>query len=100
LTAIELPGLTHELSTDAENAPEIPWNVILYNDDVHSFEEVIFQVQKATGFALERAVEITLEAHQTGRAVCFTGDLDTCNRVAGILKEIRLHVEIDRSGPG
>ena len=33
-----------------------PWQVVLFNDEVHSFEEVIHQVQKAIGCPLERAV--------------------------------------------
>ena len=35
-----------------------PWIVILYNDDYHSFDEVILQLQKATGCSLETAEAI------------------------------------------
>ena len=74
-----------------------PWQVILFNDDVHSFDEVILQVQKATGCSLERAVEITYTAHTEGQAVCFGGPLERCEMVAAKLQEIRLRVSIDRS---
>ena len=74
-----------------------PWVVILYNDDYHGFDEVILQVQKATGCSLEEAVRITAEAHDTGRAIAFTGTQEECERVAGVLRQIRLQVETDRA---
>jgi ATP-dependent Clp protease adapter protein ClpS len=74
-----------------------PYRVILYNDDVHGFDDVVRQVQKATGVATEEAFAITLHAHETGRAVCYAGALDACEKVAEILREIALHVEIDQA---
>ncbi len=71
-----------------------PWKVVLYNDDIHGFDEVILQVQKATGCSLVEATRITAEAHFKGKAVAFTGEFVKCNKVAGILREIGLVVEI------
>jgi ATP-dependent Clp protease adapter protein ClpS len=80
----------------AEEAIEeaIPWQVIVFNDDVHTFDEVIFQIQKATGAALQAAFEITVEIHTQGKAVCFEGAVDDCDRVATVLREISLSVEV------
>jgi len=85
-----------EIEETEETAKGLPWCVILYNDEAHSFDEVIHQVQKATGVSLKAAFEITLEAHTMGRAVCFRGSLPDCERVARILREINLHVEIEQ----
>ena len=74
-----------------------PWVVILYNDDYHGFDEVILQVQKATGCSQETAEAITYEAHLTGRAIAYTGTAEECERVAGVLRQIRLQVETDRA---
>ena len=93
--SIEKPGTLLLEETESDLQTELPWNVILYNDDVHPFDQVILQVQKATGASLEKAVEITLEAHNKGRAICYSGTKEECTKVANILKEIRLHVEID-----
>lgn len=71
-----------------------PWQVVLYNDDIHSFDEVILQIQKATGYSLLEATRITFEAHIKGKAVVYKGDFPKCNRVAGVLREIGLSVEI------
>lgn len=71
------------------------WRVILYNDDVHGIDEVIVQLQKATGCDLDTAVRITLEVDARGRGVCYRGEYDNCVRVARVLREIRLQCEID-----
>lgn len=73
-----------------------PWVVILYNDDFHNFDEVILQLQKATGCSLESAEAIAFEAHTSGRAIAYTGSMEECERVAAILRQIRLQVETDR----
>jgi ATP-dependent Clp protease adaptor protein ClpS len=72
-----------------------PWVVILYNDDWHAYDQVVFQVQKATGCSLEEAEWITYEAHSQGRAIAFSGTQEECERVANVLREIRLQVETD-----
>ena len=46
-----------------------PYNVILENDDYHSFEFVLEVLQKALGCNEQRAFQFTKEAHTTGRAV-------------------------------
>lgn len=73
------------------------WCVILYNDDFHTFDEVIFQLQKATGCGQDSASRIANEVHTRGRAVAYRGEKDRCQRVATILREIRLQVEIDEA---
>lgn len=74
-----------------------PWVVILYNDDWHPYDQVVFQVQKATGCSLEEAEWITHEAHSQGRAIAYSGTQEECERVANVLREIRLQVETDTS---
>lgn len=80
----------------SKDKPKIntPWKVLLFNDEVHSFEEVILQVQKATECSLLQASKITLEAHQKGKAMVYSGEFAECLKVAGILREIQLIVEI------
>jgi ATP-dependent Clp protease adaptor protein ClpS len=50
-----------------------PYNVVLLNDDDHSMEFVIDVLCKVLGCAVERATQLTLEAHTSGRAVIWTG---------------------------
>jgi ATP-dependent Clp protease adapter protein ClpS len=74
-----------------------PWQVVLFNDEVHSFEEVIHQVQKAVGCPLERAVELTWMAHRNGRAIVLIGGYVECERAADILEQIRLGVRLEKT---
>ena len=87
---------TPQKQKSSTSQPKItrPWVVILFNDDIHNFEEVILQVQKATGCSVVEATRITMEAHLEGKAAAFNGPFEECNRVAGVLREIGLLVEI------
>ena len=53
-----------------------PYNVVLENDDYHSFEFVVEVLQKTFGFNDQKAVQLTHEAHTQGRAVVWTGAND------------------------
>ncbi len=79
------------------NSTTGPFVVIIYNDDWHTFDEVIFQVQKATGCSIEKAKQVTDEIHYSGRAIAYSGTQERCEDVATILREIKLQVETDRS---
>lgn len=72
-----------------------PWNVILLNDDWHTFDEVISQVVKATGCSVEQARAIAWSVHMNGEAVCFTGSRERCELVANVLEEIELGVRLE-----
>lgn len=74
---------------------ELSARVILYNDEEHTFDEVIIQIMKATGCTLERAEVLTLEVHRTGKAMVFSGGFTECLRVSGILEEIGLMTQIE-----
>jgi ATP-dependent Clp protease adaptor protein ClpS len=50
-----------------------PYHVVLENDDYHSFEFVVETLQKTFGYAPQKALLLTNEAHTQGRAVVWTG---------------------------
>ncbi len=72
-----------------------PSKVILFNDDVHSFEEVIDQLVKAIRCDTAKAEALTWEVHSTGKAAVFEGTMDECVQVSGVLEEIALHTQIE-----
>jgi ATP-dependent Clp protease adaptor protein ClpS len=49
------------------------YQVILENDDYHSFEFVVDVIRKALGYTEQRAFTLTHLAHNSGRAVVWTG---------------------------
>ena len=69
--------------------------VILYNDEVHTFEEVIIQLIKAIACSPEEAESIAWEVHSKGKAMVYEGEMPDCLRVSGILEEIALHTQIE-----
>jgi ATP-dependent Clp protease adapter protein ClpS len=74
-----------------------PYNVIIFNDSVHSMEEVVTQLMKATGCDEMRAHQIMLGAHKTGRAIAYTGGRERCELVESILAEIKLMTKIEQA---
>lgn len=69
--------------------------VVLYNDDWHTFEEVISQIIKATKCSFVEARDKTFEVHIKGKAVVFLGEISDCLKVSGVLEEILLHTQIE-----
>ncbi len=75
----------------------LPARVILYNDEVHTFDEVILQLVRATGCTSSQAESLAAEVDQRGLANVFEGEMDRCLRVSSILEEIALHTSIEMS---
>lgn len=83
------------LEEEQENEDEkSPWRVILFDDEIHTFEEVIGQLIKALSCTQERAEELTYKVHNEGKAEVFKGPFEDCFEVNGVLKEIQLITEI------
>ena len=70
------------------------WRVILFNDDVHTFEEVIHQLTFATSCSSSHAERLAWEVHTRGKAVVFDGQFEECFRVQSVLREIELITEL------
>ena len=69
--------------------------VIVYNDDIHTFDDVASQVSKATGCSYERGWRHAETVHYTGRDVVYHGSAQDSEKVANVLRQIRLQVEVD-----
>jgi ATP-dependent Clp protease adapter protein ClpS len=69
--------------------------VVLFNDDWHTFEEVIAQIIKATKCSFIEARDKTFEVHVSGKAVVYSGEMADCLKVSSILEEILLHTQIE-----
>lgn len=91
------PLETAGTETDQETELGNPWQVVLFNDDVHSFDEVILQIQKATGYPPQKAAELTLRVHENGKASIYFGVRDACEKVDGILSAIKLLTRVEKT---
>lgn len=69
--------------------------VILFNDEEHTFDEVVSQIQLATGCSAVRAELLTWEVHTKGKAVVYEGKFENALRVSSILEEIALRTQLE-----
>ena len=98
---LTVPDILRDLDLDA--TPDLDdgdtsggaFRVILYDDDWHPIDQVIEQVVKACECGKLKAIKITLDTHRKGRAVCYKGGRGKCQKVAKVLREIRLQCEVD-----
>src|SRR5436190_8317288 len=49
-----------------------PYNVVLLNDDDHTFEYVITMLQQLFGYPREKGFQMAHEVHTTGRVIVLT----------------------------
>jgi ATP-dependent Clp protease adaptor protein ClpS len=86
------PSVATEPQEETRTRRVPPYNVILLNDDHHSFEFVMDSLRKALGYSVERCYQLTLLAHTSGRAIVWTGPLEVAelkaNHIRGF-KEVR-----------
>lgn len=80
---------------DQDVLTQEPAKVILFNDEVHTFDEVITQLIKAIRCSSEKAEALAWEVHAQGKAVVYTGEMQECLRVNSVLEEIALHTQIE-----
>lgn len=92
-----MPDVLYEVDEekDTEIGVQEPAKVILFNDEVHTFDEVIGQIIKATGCDYRRAEALTWQVHNNGKAVVFEGEMTKCVQVSHVLEEIALMTQIE-----
>ncbi len=56
--------------TESKQLP--PWNVVLLNDEEHTYEYVIRMVQQLFSKSLDDAFQVALKVDTDGRAICTT----------------------------
>ena len=91
---------TTETSRLVEELRDIlpPYSVILHNDDVNSMDFVVAALLKSVELlSQEEAVNIMLEAHNTGRAVVITCPLEHAEFYRDRLRSFRLGVTIEKA---
>lgn len=82
-----MPVLDIHEETTIENVS--PWKVVLHNDDVNTFTYVVKNLQIILKKPKEVCEKHTLEAHETGRSIVFSGSFDEAEQVA-----VQLHAAL------
>jgi ATP-dependent Clp protease adapter protein ClpS len=86
---------TEKETSEVDVLLQEPAKVILFNDDVHTFDEVVGQLVKALRCTESKADSLAWEAHSNGKAIVYSGELPRCVEISGVLEEIRLMTQIE-----
>jgi len=81
-------------STEPQTEVALGGRVLLFNDDVHTFDEVIGQLMLALGCAENEAFCFAYDAHTNGSASVFHGKIEECLRVSSTLEAIGLVTQV------
>lgn len=82
------------IEEDTATREALPWRVILFDDDVHTFEDVIVQLMRATGCSAKQGEQHAWTVHTEGKDCVYEGEFEACFLVQSILREIQLVTEI------
>jgi ATP-dependent Clp protease adaptor protein ClpS len=89
-----------DIEKDVDVAIQEPATVILFNDEIHTFDEVIEQLIKALRCDTTKAEALTWEVHNNGKAAVYKGEMSECLKVNSVLEEIALHTQIEVGSSG
>jgi len=70
------PDTRSKPKTDPRPKVQPPYAVILFNDDDHTMLYVIESLQKVFGYAVEKCLDLAMQAHAQGKAIVWTGMLE------------------------
>lgn len=90
----ESTAVVAEAEPTDKTGTDSPWHVVLFNDDVHTFDEVIHQLVKAIGCSVVTAESFAWDVHTKGKATVYEDELEPCLRVQSVLREIELITEV------
>ena len=68
--------------------------VILFNDSVHTFDEVTSQIMLAVGASEKEAFRLAYIVDSRGSAIVYIGEMEDCIKVSDILGAIGLETRI------
>ena len=83
-----------EIKIRTKATPKVSPRIILFNDEWHTFEEVIEQIILATDYRTAKAEAMTWEVHKQGRSTIYAGNFYRCLEISAILEDIHLSTEV------
>jgi ATP-dependent Clp protease adaptor protein ClpS len=95
-SAVETPEVGEK--TEAKEALDLPWNVVVHNDPVNLMTYVTMVFQKVFGYPREKAELHMLEVHRKGRSILWSGVRERAELFVQQLHGYLLLATIERAG--
>jgi ATP-dependent Clp protease adaptor protein ClpS len=81
--------------TDVLEAHEFPFRLIVWNDEINTFEWVIETLIDVCGHAVEQAEQCALLIHHQGKYAVKNGDYDTLKPMCDAITERSINATIE-----
>lgn len=85
----------YQTNTLTDTLQEKEWNIILYNDDVNTFDYVIDTLMNVCEHSLEQAEQSAMFVHYKGKCSVKSGSYDELKPKCSLLLEAGLSAEIE-----
>ncbi|GAC1385224.1 MAG: ATP-dependent Clp protease adapter ClpS [Pseudarthrobacter sp.] len=89
-----------ESSTDSLTAPDIPWNLVVWNDPVNLMSYVSYVFQSYFGYSETKANKLMMEVHKKGRSIVAHGSKEQVERHAVAMHGFGLWATVEKATGG
>lgn len=87
-------------STDVLIAPDIPWNLVIWNDPVNLMSYVSYVFRSYFGYSEAKANKLMLEVHKKGRSIVAHGSKEQVEQHAVAMHGYGLWATVEKASGG
>jgi ATP-dependent Clp protease adaptor protein ClpS len=87
-------------STDVLVAPDIPWNLVIWNDPVNLMSYVSYVFRSYFGYSEAKANKLMMEVHKKGRSIVAHGSKEQVEQHAVAMHGYGLWATVERATGG
>lgn len=91
---VEIP----EVEVEDEAELDQPWNVVVFDDPVNLMSYVTLVLRRIFGYSEERATQLMLEVHQSGKSVVWSGARERAELYVQQLHGYQLQASMAKAG--
>jgi ATP-dependent Clp protease adaptor protein ClpS len=76
LEATATPEVDFVVEQDEDLDSDTPWNVVLLDDDFHTYDYVVEMLMEIFGYPIRKAFQMTVEVDSAKRVIVWSGHLE------------------------
>ncbi len=80
-----------------EVSPDVPWNVVVYDDPVNLMGYVTYVLMKIFGYDAKKARVLMLQVHKQGRSVVWSGEREKAEFYVQQLQSHQLKTSLEKA---